>query len=92
MLTINFVMAGGMLTLSRQLRAARVLAGWEQAELASKADVAIGTIRRMEAGDGPVRGNAETLRRVQGALEAAGVEFIAENGGGPGVRLKKRSK
>ena len=90
-LTTNFLaVAAKMLTLSRQLRAARALIGWEQTDLASKAEVAIGTIRRMEGSDGPIRGNADTLRRVQGALEAAGVEFLAEDNGGPGVRLKKK--
>ena len=78
-----------MLTLSRQLRAARVLIGWEQRDLSKAAGVSIGTIRRMEGGDGLVRGQAETLRRVQRALEAAGVVFI--NADEPGVRLRGAS-
>ena len=67
-----------MLTLSRQLRAARALIGWEQVDLAEAASVAIGTIRRMEseAESGPIRGQAATLLKVQRALESAGVEFI----------------
>ena len=76
--------------LARQLRAARVLIGWEQKHLAEAAGLAIGTIRRMEASDGPVRGNAENVWKVQRALEDAGVIFIDEDGGGPGVRLRKR--
>jgi hypothetical protein len=44
----------------------------------------------MESSDGYVRGIAENVWKVQRALEDAGVEFIDENGGGPGVRLKSR--
>ncbi len=77
-----------MLTLSRQLRAGRVLVGLEQQELATAAEVSIGTIRRMEAGAGSIRGQAETLRRVQRALESVGVAFT--NGGEPGVKLRHR--
>jgi hypothetical protein len=43
----------------------------------------------MEAGDGPIRGNYENVAAVVAVLEAAGIEFIPENGGGPGVRLRK---
>ena len=75
--------------LAKQLRAARTLIGWEQKQLSEAAGLAIGTIRRMEASDGLVRGNAENVWKVQRALEEAGVIFIDENGGGPGVRLKK---
>ena len=77
--------------LAKQLRAARVLIGWEQRHLAEAAGLAIGTIRRMEASDGAVRGTADNVWKVQHALENSGVVFINENGGGPGVRLKKRS-
>jgi predicted transcriptional regulator len=74
------------LTYNRQLRAARVLLGWEQTELADASGVALGTIRRMEALEGPIRCNTTTLHKVQGALEKAGIEFL--NHGNPGVRLK----
>ncbi len=77
-----------MLSKSRQLKAARALIGWEQKDLAEAAGVAIGTVRRMESGEGNIRGNVETVRRVQAALEAGGIEFVPENNGGPGVRLK----
>ena len=70
----------------RQLRAARVLLGWEQIELSKKARVAIGTIRRMESFDGPIGSRTETLRKVMGALERGGIEFL--NDGKPGVRLR----
>ena len=73
---------------AKQLRAARALIGWEQSHLANATGLAIGTIRRMEASDGPVRGNARNVWKVQRSLEEAGVIFINENGGGAGVRLK----
>ncbi len=72
-----------------QLRAARALVRWSGDALAQASGVSLVTIRRAEAGDGQVtaiRANALALRA---ALEAAGVEFIEENGGGPGVRLRK---
>ncbi len=72
----------------RQLRAARALLGWEQTDLSSKAKVAIGTIRRMESFDGPVGSRTDTLRKVTGALQKVGVEFL--NDGSPGVRVRPR--
>ena len=71
----------------RHIRAARGLLGWTQGELSKKAKVALGTIRRMEETDGPVRARTETLGRVVVALERAGVEFLDD--GKPGVRLKR---
>lgn len=73
-----------------QLKAARALVGWEQAQLAEAATVSVNTVRNMEAaGADPVRGRLDTLGKLQAALEAAGVIFIEENGEGPGVRLRK---
>lgn len=64
--------------------------GLEQAQLAELAGVSINTIRNMEAaGTQPIRARLDTMGRVQVALETAGVEFIPENGGGAGVRLRK---
>ena len=74
------------LTTANQLRAARALIAWEQTRLAEAAGISIGTVRRMEASDGPLRGNAGTVRRVQATLEAAGVEFT--DGNAPGVRMR----
>jgi len=71
-----------------QLRAARGLLGWTQGVLASQTGCGVATIQRMEAREGYVQGHSETVRKVQTALEAAGVVFIESNGGGPGVRLK----
>jgi DNA-binding XRE family transcriptional regulator len=74
----------------RQLKAARALLAWSQEQLAAAADVSIPTIKRLEAQDGPLGGRDETGSKIRLALETAGVEFIDENGGGPGVRLRKR--
>jgi transcriptional regulator with XRE-family HTH domain len=70
-----------------QCRAARGLLDWSQRDLAEKAGVGIVTVRQLEAGTHEAR--RATLDVVQRAFEAAGVEFIDENGGGPGVRLRK---
>jgi predicted transcriptional regulator len=72
----------------RQLRAARVLIGMEQIELARRARVAIGTVRRMESFDGEVGARTSTLSLVIRALEKAGIEFL--NDGQPGVRVRKK--
>jgi predicted transcriptional regulator len=73
----------------RQLRAARALIGWEQAELAAKSRVAIGTIRRMESFDGEIGSRTSTLSQVLQALEKAGIEFL--NSDSPGVRVRAGS-
>lgn len=73
----------------RQLAAGRTLAGLPQTELASRARISVPTLRRMEASEGPVSGMANNVAAVCRALEEAGVEFIPENGGGAGVRLRK---
>jgi len=77
---------------SEQLRAARAIVRWKAVELAEKAGVGLSTVQRAEQGDGPVtmmRANMDAIRR---ALEAGGVEFIQENGGGAGVRLRKQNQ
>jgi transcriptional regulator with XRE-family HTH domain len=73
----------------RQIKAARALMAWSQEQLAQESDVSLPTIKRLEANDGPLGGRSETGARIQSALQRAGVEFIDENGGGPGVRLRK---
>jgi len=76
-----------------QIRAARALVSIDQRRLADLAGLSLPTIQRMEASDGVVRGNVDSLMKLMGALEAAGVEFLAEGvaspGGGRGVRLKQ---
>ena len=70
-----------------QIRMARAALKLGVRDLAEKASVAPMTISRIE--NGQSGGQGDTLRKIQRALEAAGVEFIEENGGGPGVRLRK---
>ena len=72
-----------------QCRAARGLLDWSQQVLAECAGVGIVTIRQLEAESHLPR--RATLAVVRGAFELAGVEFIDENGGGAGVRLRKPS-
>ncbi len=74
-----------------QLRAARALTGLSQGEVAEAAGVSIPTLKRAEAG-GSIKVAADTIAAIARALEKAGVEFIAENGGGAGVRLAKKTK
>jgi transcriptional regulator with XRE-family HTH domain len=72
-----------------QIRAARGLLALSQAELAKMASLSVASVKRLEAAPG-LRGTAETVWKIQKALEAAGVEFIPEEAGrGAGVRLKK---
>jgi transcriptional regulator with XRE-family HTH domain len=70
-----------------QWRAARALIGWSQGDLARQLGVSALTIKRLEAGGWNV--SDEMRRRAREALEGAGVIFVAENGEGPGVRLRK---
>ncbi|MGD0865486.1 MAG: helix-turn-helix domain-containing protein [Rhizomicrobium sp.] len=76
-----------------QLRAARALAGIDQRQLALKSGLSVPTIQRMEASEGVVRGNVDSLMKLIAALEAAGIVLIGEGAasseGGRGVRLKK---
>jgi transcriptional regulator with XRE-family HTH domain len=70
-----------------QVRMARAALNWSLADLAAAAGVHRNTISNFETGR--YAGSEEALRAIRAALESAGVEFIAENGGGPGVRLRK---
>lgn len=74
---------------SEQLRGARAMVRWEQKDLADKSGVSVATIKRIESRPGPIEANRTTLNALRAALEAAGVIFVAENGEGPGVRLRK---
>ncbi len=65
---------------------------WVGQDLARASGASLSTIKRMQASDGLVRGNVENVWKVQSALENAGIIFIDENGGGPGVRLKSSSR
>lgn len=82
-----------MITAS-QLKAARALLGMDQRALAEASGLSLPTIQRMEASEEMIRGNVESLMKLVGALDAAGVELINEGvvseRGGRGVRLKQR--
>lgn len=79
-----------MVLSASQCRAARALLGWSQEQLASASNVAKATIANFEVGKRTPYDR--TLADVREALESAGVVFIAENGGGAGVRLAKRAE
>jgi hypothetical protein len=74
---------------SSQIRAARALVQWRARDLARESAVGVATIRRAELAGGETSMTAANDLAVRRALEMAGVEFIDENGGGPGVRLRK---
>ncbi|MEJ0095418.1 MAG: helix-turn-helix transcriptional regulator [Methylocella sp.] len=69
-----------------QLKMARAAVGWGVRELAERAGVTANTVTRIENG---ADAKQSTIEALQAALESGGVEFIAENGGGAGVRLRK---
>lgn len=70
---------------SEQLRAARALLRWEQADVARKSKVSLPSIKRLETQPGPLAARAETIDAIRSALEKAGIEFL--NHGRPGVRF-----
>ena len=75
-----------------QLRGARALLGIDQRKLAELAGLSLPTIQRMEASEGVIRGNVDSLTKLVSALDAAGIELIADGAisqsGGRGVRLR----
>jgi transcriptional regulator with XRE-family HTH domain len=77
-----------------QLRAARAFLGMDQKDLAAASGLSLPTIQRMEASDGVIRGNVDSLMKLIAALDAAGLELINEGAvsekGGRGIRLKAR--
>jgi len=81
----------GTLTTVAQIRAARALIGWSQSELASRAGLSLPTVKRVEGDFGP-HVSEESRAKLKRALQSAGVEFIDENGGGAGVRLRKPTR
>jgi hypothetical protein len=86
---MELVKMGRKALISGQLRAARAFLRWSAEDLARESNLGVTTIRRAELTEGETtltRANDFAVRR---ALEAAGIEFIDENGGGPGVRLRK---
>jgi hypothetical protein len=76
---------------SAQIRAARALLRWSAEDLAKQSVLSVATIRRAELSEDQTAMTAANELAVRRAFEAAGVVFIDENGGGPGVRLRQRS-
>ena len=76
-----------------QMRAARAFLGIDQRKLAELSGLSLPTVQRMEASDGVVRGNVDSLMKLVAALDAAGIELITDNAtssaGGRGVRLRR---
>ena len=77
-----------------QMKAARALLGLDQRQVAELSGLSLPTVQRMEASDGVVRGNVESLMKLVGAFQTAGIELIGEGAasadGGRGVRLARR--
>ena len=80
---------------SGQVRASRALLGVDQRKLAAMSGLSLPTIQRMEASEGVIRGNVDSLMKLIAALDAGGIELISDNAssssGGRGVRLKRTS-
>src|SRR5437763_4873079 len=78
---------------ANQLRAARALLNIDQRQMAGLADLSVPTIQRMEASDGVIRANVDSLMKVVSALDSAGIELInpgaASSAGGRGVRIRE---
>jgi transcriptional regulator with XRE-family HTH domain len=78
---------------ANQLRAARALLSIDQRQMAELADLSVPTIQRMEASDGVIRANVDSLMKLVSALDSAGIEVInpgaASATGGRGVRLRE---
>lgn len=77
---------------SEVIRAARALLRWDQRKLADVSSISLPTIKRLESKPGTLEAHSSTVTALTRALENAGIEFIAENGGGAGVRLSKRQR
>lgn len=75
-----------------QIRAARALLRWDQPDLETRSGVSLPTIKRLELMEGPCAGRPATIDALRTALEKGGIEFIPANGGGAGVRLRKRRR
>jgi hypothetical protein len=77
---------------SGQIRASRALLRWSAEDLAREATLGVATIKRAEAAENATSMTTANDLAVRRALEAAGIDFIDENGGGPGLRLRKKQQ
>jgi len=76
---------------SEQIRAARALLRWDQKDLAVASKVSLPSVKRLESQPGALAAQPRTIDALVAALEAGGIVFVAENGDGPGVRLRKKA-
>jgi transcriptional regulator with XRE-family HTH domain len=81
-----------LMRFSSQIRAARALLGWSQTTLARAAGVGLSTLQRIEQGKGIVKGNFDTVLKIQRALESAGIRFTEDEAGEVGVRLIRKKR
>jgi hypothetical protein len=86
--TLNIMNDGPDMISAKQIKVARLFLDWEQRDLAQKSGLSLPTIQRMEK-FGVERSSVGNAEKVRKSLEEGGVEFIPQNGGGEGVRLKK---
>ena len=77
---------------SAQMRAARALLRWTALDLATASKVGVATIRRAEVVDGEIPVTLANEAALRHALEAAGIVFVEDNGGGEGVRFRKSQR
>ena len=77
---------------SEQVKAARGLIRWDQKDLAEASEISLPAIKRLEQLPGPLAAQSRTVEAIIAAFDLANVEFIDEDGGGPGVRLRKAKK
>jgi transcriptional regulator with XRE-family HTH domain len=78
--------------LSSQIRAARALLGWSQTTLARSAGIGLATLQRIEQSKGILKGNFETVLKIQKTLENAGIRFTEDEPGEVGVRLVNKER
>ena len=74
---------------SAQMRAARAMLGWTALDLAAQSKVGVATICRVEVVDGEIPVTLANEAAIRQSFEAAGIEFIEENGTGEGIRFRK---
>lgn len=76
----------------KQIRMAIAGLGWSLQDLADKSGISWRTVQKIAKTDGVSSSSGQTLAAIEAALQEAGIEFIAENGGGAGVRFRERSE
>jgi hypothetical protein len=77
---------------SEQVKAARGLIRWDQTDLSYASGISLPAIKRLEQIPGPLAAQARTVDAIVAAFRKAGVEFLDEDDGGPGVRLRKAKR